>query len=686
MTTQLDVEMQESARSQLNAQLGSNSVAAPSSHQDIDESSTNSEEEGLGVLSGSGQFSVESSDQHTSTRMGIKQRAAIHERRTLAKKETRIIWMLRLFVAVALIFFALSASLSVYYVVSDQENDDFREQFSFHAARVIEAFNIAIQAKFAAVDSLSVTYTSHALSTGSTFPNVTLPYFEYSGAATRIAGDAIVVYFAPLVMPEQTDEWLSYINTQENEILRSIRNEQAEKEVQDELYGHQQIPIGYAEDSSEDHLIPPEIWNLSDEYNKTKSDGYFFPVWQATPLLPENAQSIGLDLAHSSFAEDSLGVVRNYSHASFDIMTNLEDVDGNDMSAAEMYNLYLQFGQYRHSAESYKSDPMTSLSFPVFDTFGPDRKVTGALFTTMYWRLLLRNIFSDNVKGLLCVLSNTQGQFASYQIDGSDATFLGLDDFHSAEYEEMYEEIDVAQYMRNNASAETRTFTSVDLSTAFINYKIRVYPTDGFKDVYVTNAAQVEAISIGSTFIVAMIIFIIYDCCVERRQRIVLDRAVKSTALVSTLFPENVRERVINDGDKRKGRGKGLVGAAPQSNRVAFKASNVSANQMIGGPPIAEKFPETTVFFADLAGFTKWSSSREPEQVFQLLETMFKAFDSIALKCGVFKVEVSPVHVISGWQPFCICDSSLLLDMTNSFSISRESIISISLVRVRCEW
>jgi class 3 adenylate cyclase len=43
--------------------------------------------------------------------------------------------------------------------------------------------------------------------------------------------------------------------------------------------------------------------------------------------------------------------------------------------------------------------------------------------------------------------------------------------------------------------------------------------------------------------------------------------------------------------------------------------------------------------FADIAGFTAWSSTREPCQVFQLLETLYCAFDEIAKARRVFKVE-----------------------------------------------
>ena len=42
---------------------------------------------------------------------------------------------------------------------------------------------------------------------------------------------------------------------------------------------------------------------------------------------------------------------------------------------------------------------------------------------------------------------------------------------------------------------------------------------------------------------------------------------------------------------------------------------------------------------ADLVGFTAWSSVREPSQVFILLETIFRAFDEIAVRRGIFKVE-----------------------------------------------
>lgn len=49
--------------------------------------------------------------------------------------------------------------------------------------------------------------------------------------------------------------------------------------------------------------------------------------------------------------------------------------------------------------------------------------------------------------------------------------------------------------------------------------------------------------------------------------------------------------------------------------------------------------PLLNQMFADIAGFTAWSSEREPSQVFKLLETIYSAFDAIARRLNVFKVE-----------------------------------------------
>jgi len=54
--------------------------------------------------------------------------------------------------------------------------------------------------------------------------------------------------------------------------------------------------------------------------------------------------------------------------------------------------------------------------------------------------------------------------------------------------------------------------------------------------------------------------------------------------------------------------------------------------------PIADVFSSATVMFADIAGFTNWSSKRDPVQVFILLERLFYIYDSLATRLGAFKI------------------------------------------------
>lgn len=76
--------------------------------------------------------------------------------------------------------------------------------------------------------------------------------------------------------------------------------------------------------------------------------------------------------------------------------------------------------------------------------------------------------------------------------------------------------------------------------------------------------------------------------------------------------------------------------------------------------PIADLFPECTVIFADIAGFTAWSSVREPAQVFKLLETLYSNFDRIAKRRGVFKVETIGDCYVSTAEQDVIMDFSPL--------------------------
>lgn len=193
------------------------------------------------------------------------------------------------------------------------------------------------------------------------------------------------------------------------------------------------------------------------------------------------------------------------------------------------------------------------------------------------------------------------------------------------------------------------------------------------EDLEDSNRPVALTIVVAIFHFVLLLVFLIYDWLVEKRQSVVVNIATKSSAIVENLFPAQVRDRMLQNMQERAANnpadsppdvlpnGTGDAGATPVGGQEAPKkkensqqngvgaANQVSVKQFLnhqGDPmtdlstqPIADLFPNTTVLFADIAGFTAWSSQREPPQVFTLLETLYRSFDVIAGKLKVFKVE-----------------------------------------------
>eukprot|EP00980_Cylindrotheca_fusiformis_P009308 scaffold2043_cov53-Cylindrotheca_fusiformis.AAC.1 len=100
---------------------------------------------------------------------------------------------------------------------------------------------------------------------------------------------------------------------------------------------------------------------------------------------------------------------------------------------------------------------------------------------------------------------------------------------------------------------------------------------------------------------------------------------MRQDQIVSNVFPAAIRDRLYETeqkGSKEDGLFDPLGGGGGA-----------------GGAPLADLFLETTIVFADIVGFTAWSSAREPAEVFILLETIYGEFDKRAYRHNVFKVE-----------------------------------------------
>ena len=177
--------------------------------------------------------------------------------------------------------------------------------------------------------------------------------------------------------------------------------------------------------------------------------------------------------------------------------------------------------------------------------------------------------------------------------------------------------------------------------------------------------------AIAAVFAFAVLVFVLYDMMVERRQKKILDTAKKSTAIVSSIFPKKVRDQLLGapvQGNATKLR-RLAGGATPmgQSTKKLEDASQHSCSDDLGSP-IADLFPDCTVMFADVEGFTAWSSVREPSQVFV----------SFATELDVL-VECSSLNLIT-------CFSSPFLCYRHFWRPSMPHLTGLPLVAESSKW
>jgi hypothetical protein len=536
------------------------------------------------------------------------------------------------------------------YIQSDQR-DDFETAFVAAADKILESFHHSVQRRLEAgtsffdvlvahinilndeyllslfspppVDALSVAVTSHAQATHQPFPFVTLPDYEIRAANTRVLGGSYVITYFPLVTEAMRDEWNNW--TQSTDFAQTYRRSyEADVSMrlgQDKLFktttGTDRAPtIPFDASIVVDPLGPAE-------------DGLYFPALQFSPVPSTILANVNFDAYNSPLVKGVNKATLQTGMATL----GMADLDFNNATTLAYLASVFALSQYRDRVEQVAFDPTSSLSYPVFHSFDiVTRQVVGTMGVNINWRTIFTHILPANIRGVHCVIDNTFNQAFTIQVDGAEATYLGVGDFHDPTYDHLVETASLNEYLKGTASKETRAYTSVDLDAKFGNFYLRVYPSAATENDFQNNDTRLFTFVIIGVFLFTSAVFAAYDYLVGRRQRILMHHATKSSAIVSSLFPSQVRGQLYEQNDMKDA----------SSMRFVESASSSQSKH------IASKFAHTTVMFADLAGFTKWSSSRPPEAVFVLLESLFRKFDAAAKRRGVFKVETMSVTVHCG--------------------------------------
>jgi class 3 adenylate cyclase len=502
-------------------------------------------------------------------------------------EKSKQIRCIRTIMVLVLIGSTYLASFIAYQVTLRGEEWQFETTHDDNSDKIMHAFEINLRDTIGALDNLALSTSTLVSTLDQTWPSVVTPDFELRGSSTRQMARSVHVSLLPLVNAEKRLQWEQF----------SIDNA---------AWVEEGASAGDGTDIS--RVIYPQS-----ETNET-----YLPVWQSTPV---EAHLVNFDLlSHRSFGQDLVEAIESKNV----VIGRVTDVSKKN----DPFNfLYQEVEIDEHHAELKSNqntgkygNPLSMVFFPVVDD---SQKVVGVISGAIYWSDLLRRSLPSSAKPMDVILQNRCGQTFSFEIDGEDTNFIGEGDLHGGIFDDYEHSI-----QWDELDGVISTVSGVKINFGYCPYSISIYPTREMHTYYLSNQPLIYSLMIVTALIFTSFVFYAYDRIMIIAQKKIADKERKARAVVNSLFPANVQDRLFNE--KRE---------APRTNTRFFKQDFEENSGKPKSRPIADLFPHATVLFADIAGFTAWCSSREPEQVFTLLESLYGEFDALARKLKVFKVE-----------------------------------------------
>jgi Adenylate and Guanylate cyclase catalytic domain len=306
---------------------------------------------------------------------------------------------------------------------------------------------------------------------------------------------------------------------------------------------------------------------------------------------------------------------------------------------------------YIHPSEN-AFEPVIDVFYPIIDDISrvdvskninsttANKNIVGIVAVSIYWREFIRNILPTGSNGILVVIQSPCNLPFTYQIHGPDVTYIGVLDKHDSKYDQLLMERNIVDL--KSFALRAGVYTGAPINKNVCPYTVSIYPSDIMRSDFTSQNGTIALISVLLIFAFTSCVFIMYDRSIARRQNKVMESAIRSSAIVDSLFPSTVRSQLYNSQKtkqslQKQARGN-VVGEGSSGVDASVNSSN-ALSQVLNQGSIAQVYPDTTVIFADIVGFTSWSSSREPTQVFHLLEVLYAGFDALAKIYGVFKIE-----------------------------------------------
>src|SRR5919202_1176766 len=140
------------------------------------------------------------------------------------------------------------------------------------------------------------------------------------------------------------------------------------------------------------------------------------------------------------------------------------------------------------------------------------------------------------------------------------------------------------------------------------------------------------------------------DCAVSKRDALASKPSAKGEQQGKLLYYEGT----VSDVTERKLIEEALKFEQEQTKTLLLNLlpAPIAKRLQDGEDPIADKFEEVSVLFADLVGFTEFSSKKTPEELVSILNIIFSEFDKLAQRYGLEKIKtIGDAYMVVGGLP-----------------------------------